>query len=218
MCGVERIGMKALTDGNIINERRRRLIGISRTTLRGAVWMLLVLGWAAGLQAAESANAARFELAMTQRDILRFEGMLDSVISSSFSSNPFALVQKTKGAYLPDYGVSLSFLINIHRAVVSTPFGQLRNRDISAETKRQRIEELKEKLIKALQENGASISRLKKNERVTIIAYIEDRNFPDEPNSNKTIVMSVLKKDLDEFGGKLNRSQEFKQRMKIVEY
>ena len=210
--------MKVLTGGNLIMAKRRRLFEMSGKTMRGAVLMLLVLGLTAGLQGAESANAAKFELARTQKDILRFEGVLDSVINSAFSSNPFALVQKTKGAYLPDYGVSLSFLINIHRAVVSTPFGQLRNRDISAETKRQRIEELKEKLIKALQENGASISRLKKNERVTIIAYIEDRNFPDEPNSNKTIVMSVLKKDLDEFGGKLNRSQEFKQRMKIVEY
>jgi len=210
--------MKVLTGGNLIMAKRRRLFEMSGKTMRGAVLMLLVLGLTAGLQGAESANAAKFELARTQKDILRFEGVLDSVINSAFSSNPFALVQKTKGAYLPDYGVSLSFLINIHRAVVSTPFGQLRNRDISAEMKRQRLDELKEKLIKALQENGASISRLKKNERVTIIAYIEDRNFPDEPNSNKTIVMSVLKKDLDEFGGKSDRTEEFKQRMKIVEY
>jgi hypothetical protein len=47
---------------------------------------------------------------------------------------------------------------------------------------------------------------------------MEDRNFPDEPSENKTIVLSVLKRDLDEFGNRSDRLKEFKQRMKIVEY
>jgi hypothetical protein len=206
--------MKALKDS-----RREHFIEISGRTLRVIVFILTICG----IMSAEFSNAgseppAKAELALTQKEILKFEGMIDSIISTAFGSNPFALVQKTKGAYLPEYGISLSFLINIHRAVVISPFGALRKRDISAEMKRQRIEELKEKLIRALQENGANISQLKKNERITIIAYIEDRNFPDEPNSSKTMVMSVLKKDLDEFRGKLDRTKEFKQRMKIVEY
>jgi len=77
---------------------------------------------------------------------------------------------------------------------------------------------LKEKLIRVLQDNGENFQILRKEEYVTIIAYLEDWNLPDEPSSNKTIVLSALKKDLDEFARRSDRLKEFKQRMKIVEY
>jgi hypothetical protein len=129
------------------------------------------------------------------------------------------LVNKAKGAYLQGYGVSFTFLINIHRAVSRTPFGQVRTKTaVTSDEKMRRIEELKEKLILFLQDSGNSFQQLRKDERVTIVAFVEDRNFPDEPSANKTIIMSTMKKDLDELGHKSDRAREFKQRMKIVEY
>ena len=78
--------------------------------------------------------------------------------------------------------------------------------------------ELKEKLIQVLQNNGDIFQHLRKEDTVSIVAFFEDSNFPGEPNANKTIVLSVLKKDLDELGHRIDRLREFKQRMKIVEY
>ncbi len=120
---------------------------------------------------------------------------------------------------MQEYGISFAFLVNIHRAVVSTPFGEIRSRArVTPDLKRQLIEELKEKLIRVLQDNGSTFRQLRKEDHIAIVAFIEDRNFPDEPSTNKTIVMSILKKDLDELGHRDDRLQEFKQRMKIVEY
>lgn len=82
----------------------------------------------------------------------------------------------------------------------------------------QRIEQLKGNLIQLLQNGGTYFPQLRKDERIAIVAFVEDRNFPGEPNANKTIVISVLKRDLDEVGNKLDRAKEFKQRIKIVEY
>jgi hypothetical protein len=166
-------------------------------------------------------SRATMDYASTQEDILRFETVLNDVINSAFSTSPFAVVQKAKGAYLRGYGVSFSFLINIHRAVIKTPFGQVRRgrgADVTPAQKNQIIEELKEKLIQILQSNGDTFRQLGKEEHVTIIAFFEDRNIPDEPNANKTIVLSALKKDLDEFENRNDRISEFKQRMQIVEY
>src|SRR5262249_504002 len=101
---------------------------------------------------------------------------------------------------------------------VNTPFGQVRREEITPEQKRRRIEDLKDKLVKVLQDSGDTLRQLKKEETVSIVVFVEDRNMPDEENQNKTIVLSVLKKDLDELGHKDDRSREFKQRMKIVEY
>jgi hypothetical protein len=190
----------------------------------GAAAVLLagILGFPKTLQSFElkgAAAEAKVDYALARQDILRFENAVNAVINSKFSSSPFAVVQKAKGAYLPGYGFSLTFLINIHRAVISTPFGQVRSGSaVTPELKKKRIEELKEDLIRLLQNHGDDFHQLRKDESVTIIAFIEDRNFPDEPNHNMTIVLSALRKDLDELGRKSSRIKEFKQRMKIVEY
>jgi hypothetical protein len=184
-----------------------------------SVWILICSVAALPFRANQGTAETKTDYALVREDIGKFELAINDVINSTFATNSFAVVQRAKGAYLPGYGISLSFLINIHRAVVNTPFGQVRSRaDISPESKKRRIDELKEKLIRALQDSGESFRQLPKEDYVTIIAFFEDRNFPDEPNENKTIVMSVFKKDLDEFARRSDRLKEFKQRMKIVEY
>jgi hypothetical protein len=180
---------------------------------------MLGLSLAAPAGFGKQEETAKMDLAAARQDILQFETAINAAITSSFSSSPFAVVHKAKGAYLQGHGFVFSFLINIHRAVKNTPFGTVRvGTTVTQELKRQRIEELKEKLIRLLQDSGETLRMLRKEDYVTIIAYMEDRNFPDEPSENKTIVLSALKKDLDEFGHRSDRLKEFKQRIKIVEY
>jgi hypothetical protein len=187
-----------------------------------ALLLCLVLGLspASRIFAGRQDNGdARVDYASTKQDIQKFEAVINDVINSTFSSSPFAVVQKAKGAYLEGYGFSFAFLVNIHRAVVNTPFGPVRTKpDATPELKKRRIEELKEKLISMLQDNSEIFRQIPKEDYVTIIAFFEDRNFPDEPSASKTIVLSALKKDLDELGHRADRLREFKQRMKIVEY
>jgi hypothetical protein len=181
------------------------------------IWILVLSIVALPFGANQDADA-KLDYASTQQEILRFEEVVNDVINSTFGSSPFAVVQTAKGAYT-GYGISIFFRVNIHRAVINTPFGQVRRRaDVSPEVKKRRIEELKEKLIRVLQENGDNFRQLRKEDYVSIVAFFEDRNFPDEPNANTTIVMSAFKKDLDELGHKTDRVKEFRQRMKIVEY
>jgi hypothetical protein len=184
-----------------------------------AAWILVLSVAALPSGAVQEAKEPKIDYAVTQQDITRFEEVLNTVINNTFSSSPFAVVQKAKGAYLPGYGISLTFIINIHRAIINTPFGQVsRSPMVTPEIKRKRIEELKEKLISAMYENGDNFRQLSGNSLITIVAFFEDRNFPDEPSGNKTIVLSTFKKDLDELGGKIGRLKEFRQRIKIVEY
>jgi hypothetical protein len=220
-----RLRFKTGTDLLILARHFMKKPGRIRMASRLNVLLLFAL-WAFGFSfpiysfgGSQDGADARVDYAATREGILKFEDAIDTVINSSFSANPFAVVQKTKGAYLQGYGVSFTFLINIHRAIIHTPFGQVRTRNaFSSEEKVRRIEELKEKLIQALQGSGDSFSQLRKDERVAIIAFVEDRNIPGETNANKTIIMSTLKKDLDELGHRNDRLREFKQRMKIVEY
>jgi hypothetical protein len=182
---------------------------------------LLLAFWvsASSLAAQSPPSAHDIDYASARREIERFGIIIGNVINTSFNSSPFALVQKPKGAYLQGYGMTFQFVINIHRAVLDTPFGPMRQgNDVTPELKRRRIDELKEKLIQTMRENGASLRQLRREDAVSIVAFFEDRNIPDEPNENKIIVISVLKKDLDDLAGKEDRINEFRQRIKIIEY
>jgi hypothetical protein len=192
----------------------------SRSKQRIIVMLILALCLLALPLAAQKAQPSReINYATARSEIEQFGGIITNVVNASFNSSPFALVQKPKGAYLEGYGAAFQFVVNIHRAVLNTPFGQMRRgEDITPEVKKRRIDDLKEKLIQAVRENGASLTQLKSEDNVSIVAFIEDRNIPGEANENKIIIISVLKKDLDDLAGKADRINEFNKRIKIVEY
>jgi hypothetical protein len=161
---------------------------------------------------------ARVDYSMIRREIQEFEGILDNVVARSFNGASTFALQSSKGAYLPGYGMTFSFVVNIHRAMINTPFGPKKGDVTTPEEKKKRIEELKEQLMLVLFLRGDSLRQVTKDESVSIIAYFEDRNFPEEENQSKTIVLSAVKRDLEELARKEDRIKEFKQRMKTVEY
>jgi hypothetical protein len=184
-----------------------------------ALWLLCFFSFS--LVAQTSGNKPKrgdegMDYVAVRQDIVRFEAALNDAIDT-FIKDPFGVVNKAKGAYLPRFGINFTFLINIQRAIMNTPFGEVRRHPATPEQKRQRIEELKEILIRLLQDNGKGFQQLSREDSIAIVAFIDDKNFL-EPSANKTIVLNVLKKDLDELGNKNERLKEFKQRIKIVEY
>lgn len=188
-----------------------------------SVGFLCVSLLAQGTHDTQGGTDAKIDYAATRREIRSFEAAINEVINNTFTS-PFALSQKPKGAYLPGYGVSFNFLVNIHRALINTPFGQIKKDQITSSEKKRRIEELKTKLIQVLLDSGKRLPQLRREDAITIVAFIEDRNFPDEPNENKTVVMTVMKKDLDGTAAKAEAAsgngtaQEFERKVKVLEY
>jgi hypothetical protein len=201
-----------------------------RTAQRIPVWALVaalaaVLGVAPSPARGQSGRGpqegaeGKVDYNTARREIAGLEAAINTVIGSTFTG-PFALVYKPKGVYLQGYGVMFDFLVNIHRAVLNTPFGEFRDpqKEITVEQKKRRIEELKEKLVRLLLERGDTLRQLRRDESVTIVAFVEDRNFPGDDTQNKTIVLRAFKRDLDELARKENASKELTRRMEIVEY
>src|SRR5437867_11609483 len=190
--------------------------------LRAVILPLVLLQPSLSAQSAkypQNGTDAKVDLNLARREIQKVEGVINNVINSTFSNSRFALAQKAKGAYLPGYGVMFNFLVNIHLAVIETPFGNTpRYPEMMPEEKKKRIEEIKEKLVRVLFDHGEGLRQVRKDESVTIVAFVEDRNFPDEESQSKTIVLRSYKKDLDELARKENRWKELRQRMEIIEY
>jgi hypothetical protein len=170
-------------------------------------------------QSAQNSPDIRIDYNLARREIQALEAAINGVINSMFSNSPFALTQKTKGAYLKGYGFTFNFLVDIHRAVINTPFGTARvYPEIMLEEKKKRIEEIKEKLARVIFDSGDGLRQLPRDESVTIVAFFQDRSFPDEESISRTIVMRAFKKDIDELARKENRFKELKQRIEVIEY
>ena len=166
----------------------------------------------------QSAGDYRPDPARVRAEIRAFEGLINRVVGSTFGSVPFAISQAAKGAYLSGYGASFSFVVNIHRALINTPLGEIKRDSITPDEKKKRIEGLKERLLRLLFENADSLRQLRREENIAIVAFIEDRNFPEEESQNRTVVLSVARRDVEGLAGQEERWKDFRQKVKILEY
>ena len=187
--------------------KRRWLIGIP---------FLVLLCLPLGAQDSKDGNIDGVKL----RPFIRtLEVAINSAIGATFPG-PFGTIQKPKGAYLPGFGYTFTFLINIRRGMINTPFGAYPNEaEISLKEKNQRIESLKDMLVRILLSPSNRTAGLQKEESIAIVGFFEESDpVKPEADLNKTLILSVLKGDLDELADKKDRFNELKQRVKIVEY
>ena len=192
---------------------------IKRCTKRRPGLGILLLALICLPLAAQNNRGYSVDPAQLRPFIRGVEVAVNSAIGASFPG-PFGTVQKAKGAYLPGYGTTFTFLINIPRAMINTPMGVFPSENaISPEQKRQRIDALKDMLVRILLSPTNRTARLQKEESIAIVGFFEEFDpVKPEESLNKTLVISVLKGDLDELSGKQDRFNELKQRVKIVEY
>jgi hypothetical protein len=167
--------------------------------------------------AARGAQEAKVDYHQVRAPILSFEKLIGEIIKTTLPGD-FGLVQKPKGAFVPDSGYNFMFLVNVDRGLIHSPMGTFVNPDSTTpEMKKKKIELLKGMLVQLLYSQGSTLPLLRKDKAVTIVAFFEEFT-PEEGNVNKTLIISVLKSDIDESVSKKLSLEEFKNRVKIVDY
>jgi hypothetical protein len=196
------------------------MVRLKRSIILGALALSLSCATllAQGSHGAPNAAEYRPDYPSMRREIQGFETVMDKTIRAIFGGSKLPVTAKPMGVYLSGYGVAFSYTVNVYRGALSTPFGAVQGEEFTPEQKRRLIEDVKENLSKVLFENGVSLRQIRGDDAITIVGFFEDRNFPEERNQIKTVVMSILKKDLDEASRAEDRWKEFKMRMKAVEY
>jgi hypothetical protein len=150
-------------------------------------------------------------------EIQAFESVLNKRLEQQFK-HPLAIVDKPKGVYLYGYGALFTFLVNVNRASFKTPFGEHKIGELETpEQKKQRIQEVKEMVIKTLSDHAGALGQLSPRDFVVVVAHFEDNNELDELKKNKTVIIRASKKELDEHRAKPNYS-EFRRRVEVLEY
>ncbi len=152
-----------------------------------------------------------------RNDIEIFEAIVNQALGQLFP-NPFALVDRCKGVFLNDYGVTVSFLVNIKAATTETPFGTMRRPETADPREReQKIVDLRERLVGVIADYGNAINQLKETDSIAIVAYIVDQNIT-QASRNRTVVLRAFKRDIAARAARQMDPSEFKKRIRIIEY
>jgi hypothetical protein len=186
---------------------------------RTAWFIIMILGFLCVPAATQGTKGLKVDYGQERPLVKNFEQAINEAIATTFPG-AFCQVQVPKGVHLSGYGYIFMFTINLPRGMINSPFGAIPNEAaFTTEEKNRRIEGLKAKLVPLLYQHGSRLTSLQRNESVAICALFEETNpvNPDK-NVNKTLILSILKSDLDELASKQERFNELRQRVKIVEY
>lgn len=147
------------------------------------------------------------------------DAVIDETMGQTFQP-PFGLLEKTKGAYLPDFGLVFSLEVNLYPLRVLSPFDMRpltqAELDKAAKTKRERIEIIKKALPRLLADHGNSLRDLSAQDSVAVVVHLfqvptEGETLPSE------LIVEVRKADLDQNWGKAISFEQLLQKIKILE-
>jgi len=174
---------------------------------------VLLVGFSGLASAQQSQN-----LALLKRDTQILERIVYEVLKQSFK-NPFAITAEPKGAYLQGFGVVVSFQLNVNRAKIRTPFGDLNAPKAAGErSKAEQIRLVKDSMRQCLADYGQSIKQLGPHDRIAVQAHVVDRNELDPAKSTTVLVLTCTKDDVNLLAtGKLSL-EKFKERVHVLEY
>ncbi len=174
---------------------------------------VLLVGFSGLASAQQSQN-----LALLKRDTQILERIVYEVLKQNFK-NPFAITAEPRGAYLQGFGVTVSFQLNINRAKIRTPFGELNApKTVGELSKAEQIRLVKESMTQCLADYGQTIKQLGPHDHIAVQAHIVDRNELDPAKSTTVVVLTCTKDDVNLLAtGKLT-SDKFKERVHVLEY
>ncbi len=157
------------------------------------------------------------DLELLKKNTQIFERIVGEILTQNFP-NPFAVTGEAEGFYLQDYGVVVSFHLNINRSRIRTPFGEIPARTEEQLSKAEQLRVLKDAMVRCLADYGAAFKQLTPQDRLSISAHVEDRNELDSTKKTTVVVISTFKEDLDLLTTEKISFEQFEQRISVLEY
>jgi hypothetical protein len=175
--------------------------------------VLLVTGTVGGGQVVSPSK-----LAELKKDARVFERIIGEVLRQNFD-NPFAVAADPMAAYLPGYGVVVSFHLRINRGTIRGFRGDLPSPVVrEPRSREEQLEVVRRTMLRALADYGSTMKNLGETERVSIYAHVEDRNELDPAKNRAELVVSSVKADIDRYLTREIDLDEFRRRVESLEY
>jgi hypothetical protein len=179
---------------------------------------LILLAAALALGQPLGAQTSAPDHAQLKNEIKVFEAVINQSMSQTFAP-PFGLLEKTKGAYLPDFGLVFSLEVNLYPTRMPSPFDTrpLSKAEVenARKTKSERIEAIKKTVPRLLADHAAALHDMRTDETVVVVTHLfevqADGSLPSQ------LVIEVKKSDLDQYEDKKFSYEQLLAKMKIAE-
>ncbi len=153
-----------------------------------------------------------------KKEIDIFSQILNTSLKESVY-HPLLVSDPPRGAYLDGYGVVFHATLNLNRisilALSSRGNKKVSHGDSDVKTL---IAKLKRNVVDTISQYGNGFKLLPSNEKICIIIHVLKRNLMEGKNLDKVLVIGVRKKDVDSFITKNITFENFKKRIKYIEY
>ena len=137
-----------------------------------------------------------------KKDLAVFQGVIDTTVKQIIQG-PFAILGSTKGTYLPEYGAVFNLEVNLYQIRQLSPF------DFRPHTEKElndaynlmmkRIEDLKERLVKAMGEHGSSLEQLKPNDYLTVVVHLFSAETEAKRPAPSQMILRVKKSCITDY-------------------
>jgi hypothetical protein len=148
-----------------------------------------------------------------------FEAVIDGTMAQTFAP-PFGLLEKTKGTYLPGFGLAFSLEVNLYPLRAPNPFnmGPLSKADLdkAQKVKQERMATIKESVPRLLADHAISLRDLSSDDSVAVVVHLFEMQ-PGDTKLPEQLVIETRKSDLNQFWDKKISYQELVAKMKVLE-
>ena len=148
-----------------------------------------------------------------------FEAVIDGTMAQTFAP-PFGLLEKTKGTYLPGFGLAFSLEVNLYPTRAPNPFDMAPLSKAELEKaqkgKLERIATVKTSVPRLLADHAMSLRDLSADDSVAVVVHLFEMR-PGDTKLPDQLVIESRKSDLDQFWDKKISYEELVGRMKILE-
>jgi hypothetical protein len=148
-----------------------------------------------------------------------FEAVIDGTMAQTFAP-PFGLLQKTKGTYLPGFGLAFSLEVELYPMRTPNPFNvaPLTKAEIekAQRVELERIATVKQSVPRLLADHAMSLRDLSADDSVAVVVHLFEMQTGDSKLPDQLVIES-RKSDLDQFWDKKISYEELVGKMKILE-
>jgi len=185
-----------------------------------ALALALLVGCAALPPSRLAGQSALPDLTALKGQMKVFDAVVDQTVSQTFTA-PFGLLEKTQGAYLPDFGLVFSLEVNLSPMRLPNPFDPRpltpAEIDRAQQAERDRIALLKQTIPRLLADHATGLHELDSAAYVAVVVHLFQVETAAEIELPGQLVVQAKKSDLDQFWDKKISYPQLVARIKILQ-
>jgi len=160
----------------------------------------------------------KVNLGQLKKECEIFENILNTSLRQ-IVDHPMFLSEKARGSYLEGYGIIFNLTIDLNRKLILFPREPKgKNVHNPQNDRNQMVKKIRINMMVVMAQYGGTLKQLPPEARISIVTHVLSRSILKNQNYNRVLVLTAAKRDIDQYLQKKINLNDFKNRVKHLEY